>query len=112
MNVGDGIACYRSPEACKYKWQTLLSEYKKVADLHRETGTNSLLYFEMTFGQRRARELPKNLDLYVYEEMHSWLRHKPTIYPPHFRDLLSPQDGNFKSPTLGVVEEQKEEDST
>jgi hypothetical protein len=49
VNAGDGISYYRSPEACKYKWQTLLPEYKKVADLHRETGTNSMVYFEMNF---------------------------------------------------------------
>jgi hypothetical protein len=50
VNASAGISCYRSPDACKYKWQTLLLEYKKVANLYREIGTNSLLYFEMTFG--------------------------------------------------------------
>jgi hypothetical protein len=35
VNAGAGISCYRSPEACKYKWQTLVPEYKKVADLHK-----------------------------------------------------------------------------
>jgi hypothetical protein len=37
VNAGAGISCYRSPEACKYKWQTILHEYKKVADLHKGT---------------------------------------------------------------------------
>jgi hypothetical protein len=34
VNMAAGITCYRSPEACKYKWQTLLLEYKWVANLH------------------------------------------------------------------------------
>ena len=72
---------------------------------------NSLLYFKMTFGQRRARDLPKNLDLYVYEEMHSWLRHKPTMHPSHFWDLLNPTDANFKAPSRGLEDDQNEEDS-
>lgn len=28
VNVADGLTCYRSPDACKYKWQTLLPDYK------------------------------------------------------------------------------------
>ena len=49
VNVGARISCYYSPEACKYKWQTLLLEYKHVTDLYIETGTNSILYFELLF---------------------------------------------------------------
>ena len=44
VNAGHGTSCYRSPEACKYKWQTLLPEYKRVADVHKETSVNSMLY--------------------------------------------------------------------
>ena len=65
----------------------------------------------MTFGQRRSQELPKNLNMYVYEEMHSWLRHKPTMHRPHFQDLLSPHNANFKAPNRGVEEKENEEDS-
>jgi hypothetical protein len=34
--------------------------------------------------------LPKNFDQYVYQEMHEWLKYKPTMTPPHFRDLINP----------------------
>jgi hypothetical protein len=98
MNASHGICCYRSGEACKYKWQTLLPEYKRVVDVHKQTGVNSMLYFEMTFGERRNRTLPKKFDAHVYSEMHEWLKHKPTMTPPHFRDLLSPNDGNYMDP--------------
>jgi hypothetical protein len=70
VNTALGITYFKSIEACKYKWQTLLSNYKQIADLHKETRTNSMLYFELTFGQRRERNLPKNFDSYVYQEMH------------------------------------------
>jgi hypothetical protein len=63
-----------------------------------------MAYFEMSFAQRRSKELPKNFDVYIYEEMHMWLRHQPTMHPPHFWDLLNPSDGNFRSPSLGNKE--------
>jgi hypothetical protein len=99
----DGVQCYRSVEACKYKWQTLLPDYKRVADVHKETGTNSMAYFELTVSQRRNKNLPKHFDPYVFTDMHDWLRHKPTMNPPHFRDLMHPSDGNYVPP-LGSPE--------
>ena len=47
---------------------------------------------------RRARSLPTNFDLYVYREMHEWLKHKPTMTPPHFHDLINPNDRNLQPP--------------
>jgi hypothetical protein len=111
MNAGPSITCYRSSEACKYKWQTLLPEYKRVADVHKETGTNSLAFFEMSFGERRKRELSKIFDPYVYEEMHTWLRHKPTMNLLHFRDLLNPLNSNFHPPNYGLDDLHASEDS-
>jgi hypothetical protein len=102
MNARAGISYYRSPEACKYKWQTLLPKYKRVADVHRETRTNSMAYFDMSFGQRRSKELPKNFDVYIYEEMNSWLRYKPTMALPHFQDLLHPNDCNYRPMSVSV----------
>jgi hypothetical protein len=60
-----------------------------------------MAYFEMDFSERKNKELPRNFDPYVYNEMHTWLRHKPKMNPPHFRDLLNPTDGNFEPPTGG-----------
>jgi hypothetical protein len=87
-------------EACKYKWQTLLPKYKRVADVRKETGVNSTVYFEMSFRERKKKNLPKNFDHYVYRDMHEWLKHKLTMNPPHFRDLLSPSDGNYRAPPV------------
>ena len=96
VNIGDGVTCYRSAKACKYKWQQLLPDYKRIGDVHKESGTNSEAYFMMTVAARRVRSLPTNFDLYLYHEMHEWLKHKPTMTPPHFRDLMNPDDHNFQ----------------
>lgn len=72
INIAPGITCYKSAEAYKYKWQTLLRKYKKVVDMHKETWVNSMLYFEVTFQQRRERVLTKFFDSFVYTKMHEW----------------------------------------
>jgi hypothetical protein len=100
VNAGPGICCYRNPEACIYKWKTLLPKYKRVVDVHKDQGVNSILYFEMIFGERRNRTLPKKIDPYVYSEMHALLKHKPTMTPLHFWDLLSPINGNYNAPRV------------
>jgi hypothetical protein len=46
--------------------------------------------------------LPKNFDVYVYEEMNSWLRYKPTMALPHFRDLMHPNDCNYRPMSVSV----------
>jgi hypothetical protein len=38
VSVTEWIECINSAEACKYKWQTLLPDYKRIADLYKETG--------------------------------------------------------------------------
>jgi hypothetical protein len=98
VSSAEGIECTRIAEVCKYKWQTLMPDYKHVADIHKETGTNSIAYFELSFSKRREKNLPKNFDPYVYNDMHDWLRHKPTMNPPHFRDFMHPKDGNYILP--------------
>jgi hypothetical protein len=99
VSAAEGIEYRRTAEACKYKWQTLMPDYKHIADLHKETGMNSMAYFEFTYSQRREKNLPKNFDPYVYNDMHTWLKHKSTMNPPHFRDLMHPRDGNYIPPT-------------
>jgi hypothetical protein len=49
MNTVEGMTCFRSIEACKYKWQQLLPDYKKVANLYKGTETNAMLYFDLSF---------------------------------------------------------------
>lgn len=65
----------------------------------------------MSFGERRKRKLPKIFDPYVYEEIYTWLRHKPTMNPLHFRDLLNPLDSNFRPPSRNLDDLPASEDS-
>lgn len=85
----------RDASACKYKWQTLLADYKKIADFHRGTGLVGNEYFELKSKERKERRLPAQFYEDVFAQMHDWLQHKPTMQPPHSRDLLSPGDGNY-----------------
>ena len=76
----------------------MLLDYKHIGDLHRETGTNSETYFSITKAARRVSTLPTNFDLFVYHDVHEWLKNKPTMTPLHFQDLLHLDNGNFQSP--------------
>jgi hypothetical protein len=87
---------HRNGPACKYKWQSMLQEFKKLADFHKETGRRSLDYFSITAQEKMAHKLPKNFYLEVYTCMNEWLQHKPSINPPHARDTLHPSDGNYE----------------
>ena len=95
VNIADDVTCYRSPEAYKYKWQQLLPDHKRIGDLHKETITNLEAYFIMIVTTMTARSLPTNFDLHIYCEMYEWLKHKPTMIPPHFRNLMNSDDSNL-----------------
>ena len=87
------------------KWQTLLSNYKRIGGLHKETGTNAEVYFSLPVAARWARTLRANFDLFVYRKMHEWLQHKSSMTPPHFLDLLLPQNRNFEpASTISVAD--------
>jgi hypothetical protein len=87
---------YRSGPACKYKWQSMLQEYKKLADFHHETGRRQLEYFDLTVQEKLVQKLPRNFYKEVYDCMNEWLQHKPSINLPHARDTLNPSDANYE----------------
>jgi hypothetical protein len=43
--------------ACKYKWQTLLADCKKVADFHKGTGLVGNEYFELKSKEKKEKRL-------------------------------------------------------
>jgi hypothetical protein len=49
----------RGPLACRDKWQTLLSDYKKIYDYKGATGSNED-YFRMSSRRRKELTLPPN----------------------------------------------------
>lgn len=89
----------RDRDSCKYKWNTLLSDFKKIWDYHSRTGTNSEEYFkETTAEEKKTHKLPKTFYLSAYRNMAEWLRDKATMNPPHVRDTMDPHDGNYNAP--------------
>jgi hypothetical protein len=86
---------HRSGPACKYKWQSFLQEYKKLADFHHETGRRSLQYFDLIAQEKVEQKLPKNFYFEVYTCMNEWLQHKASINPLHARDTLNLADTNY-----------------
>lgn len=94
----------RDRDAYKYKWSTLLSDFKKIRDFHSRTGRNSEEYFtETTSDEKKLHKLPKAFYLSAYRNMADWLKDKATMRPPHARDTMDPADGNFQSPILDDI---------
>lgn len=85
----------REGPACKHKWQSIMSDYKRIADFHGATGRNEEEYFQLRFADRKQLNLPRSFFSEVYQSMHELMVHRPIMNPPHARDLLHPGDGNF-----------------
>jgi hypothetical protein len=70
VNAAGNGPCHQDGAACKYKWQTLLSYYKKIVDFHSGTGVNEEEYWGLTFAERKSLELPRSFYDEVYHQMH------------------------------------------
>lgn len=87
--------CLRDGPACKAKWNQLISDYKRIADYLCRTGRNVPDYWELSSAERKAEGLPRMFAKEFYDAIHEWFSNRPQIQPPHVRDLLSPNDGNY-----------------
>ncbi|KAG0627716.1 hypothetical protein M758_2G222900 [Ceratodon purpureus] len=99
MNASKGEGdVERDGPACKYKWNTLLSDFKKIWDYHSRTGRNSEEYFTDTSPEEKKQyKLPKAFYISAYRNMSEWLRDKATLTPPHARDTMDPDDRNYSA---------------
>jgi hypothetical protein len=98
INAGKVDVVERDGPACKYKWSTLLSDFKKIWDFHQRTGRNSEEYFEISFPEKKEHKLPKTFFVAAYRNMAEWLKDKATLNPPHMRDTSDPNDHNYSGP--------------
>ena len=100
LNSGKGEGdVQRDRDACKYKWSTLLADFKKIWDFHSRTGTNSEEYFrETTPAEKKLHKLPKTFYFIAYKNMAVWLRDKATLTSPHARDTMDRNDHNYHAP--------------
>jgi hypothetical protein len=55
--------------ACKYKWQSMVQEFKKIANFHNETSRRGLEYFDLTTAEKMAKKPLKNFYVEVYSCM-------------------------------------------
>ena len=95
VNAITGGGVIREGPACKHKWTSTMSDFKRIADYHKGTGRNEEEYYLMTFGDRRKENLPRSFYKEVYSSMYEFFQSRPMMNPPHSRDLLRPQDGNY-----------------
>lgn len=100
---------YRDGPACKGKWNQIVPEYKRIADYLSRTGRNVPDYWDMNSTQRKSEGLPRVFSQDVYEGIHEWYGSRPMINPPHVRDMLSPNDGNYRPPQNDTGNEEEGE---
>lgn len=92
--------CPREPAACKTKWNQVVPDYKKIADFFARTGRNGAEYWDLTSAEKKREGLPKSFPQDLFFSIHEWFGKRPTMLPPHTRDLLSQDDGNYRSQPL------------
>ena len=87
--------CPRNGGSCKTKWHQIIPDYKKIADFFARTGRNGADYWDMTTSERKNEGLPRCFAKDLFYSIHEWFGSHPSMQPPHTRDLLSHEDGNF-----------------
>jgi hypothetical protein len=88
--------CLHDGPACKTKWNQLIPDYKSIADYHSKTGRNVPDYWEQTTAEHKAEGLSKAFMKEYFDAIHEWYGNRLQIQPPQVRDLLAPDDSNFR----------------
>lgn len=86
----------RDGAACKAKWNQILPDYKRISDYLGRTGRNTPEYWQLSPTDRREEGLPKQFSEEVFHAIDEWNGNRPLINPPHVRDLLAANDGNYR----------------
>jgi hypothetical protein len=89
--------CMKDGSSCKTKWHQILPDYKRITDYHSHTGTNSPDYWEQSATKRVAGGLPRSFSQELFNQLHEWNGTRPHITPLHVRDLLIPNDCNYRA---------------
>ena len=87
-------SCPRDGAACKTKWNQIIPEYKRIADFFARIGRNGADYWDLSVSERKIEGLPHSFPQDVFNNIHKWYGTRPSMQPPHTRDLLSHDDGN------------------
>lgn len=92
MNALRVAECCTDGAACKYKWPTLFTHYKNVADYINGASRHRNEYFYLKSKERGSLQLPKVSQEDINVVMHEWLQQHRIMNCPHIRDLLHPND--------------------
>ena len=101
--------CLCDGPACKTKWNQILLDYKKLSDYFNRIGRNVPNYWDLSAAQRKEEGLPKQFPHDIFVAIHEWCHNRRQIQPPHVRDLLAPNDANYRPKE---VEDEAEDDDT
>ena len=101
--------CLRDGPACKTKWNQILPEYKKISDYFGRTGRNVPNYWNLSAAECKDEGLPKQFLHDIFVAIDEWCHNRPQIQLPHVRDLLAPNDANYKPKE---VQDEAEDDDT
>ena len=102
--------CTRDATACKTKWNQIVLDYKRIADFFARTGRNGADYWDLTTSERKTKGLPRSFSQ-LFHGIHEWFWSRPSMHPPHTRDLLSPDDGNYQNQRSSVAVDDQVQDS-
>ena len=77
----------------------MISYYKKIVDFFVRMGANGIGYWDLTAVDRKAKGLPRLFSEEVYFDINEWFGWRPSITPPHIRNLQLNKDNNLQVPT-------------
>ena len=86
----------RDGPSCKSKWNLLLAEYKRIVDFASRLHSTDVTYWNIDADERKSQGLPRSFSYDVFKQINAWNGNRPSIQPPHTRDLMSPHDKNFE----------------
>jgi hypothetical protein len=101
--------CMRDASSCKTKWHQILPNYKRIADYHSRTGTNTLDYWEQAPTERLVRGLPRLFSQELFNQLHEWNGTRLHITPLNVRDLLASNDCNYEHDIQDTYESEGED---
>lgn len=88
----------RVAHACKDKWTTLFSDYKKLFDYKTETELHED-YFRMSSKRSKELYLPPNFSSTHDRDMDRFLHQRPCLVPPHQKETMGDDDHVFVAAT-------------
>lgn len=67
----------RSKEQCRFKWENMLPDYRKIKEYEELKDTAEQSYFTLDSCEKKTKQLPSNMDLDVYQRISSIMCNKP-----------------------------------